>query len=380
MATDDVNGYQQDGFGLLPKNIANGRRSSTSQCYLRNPPANLKIEVNSLATRVLFEGRTATGVQFERRGETLDARALREVVLCAGAFNSPMLLMLSGVGSAAHLREYGIDVLQDLPGVGENLMDHPLTSLQVTCTQPVTLYKHLGLLSQAKAFLAWLLARRGPLANNHFDVVAFIRSKAGVRFPNLQIALFAIAVAEGSADFFSGHAFQLQLCNQRPLSRGYVRLSAADPRSKPRICFNLLEHTQDVEELLAGFRLSRELLEQPALAAYVDRDFIPGPHVQSDSELEAWMRETCHSSYHPCGTCRMGKDEMAVVDSECRVRGVERLRVADASIIPVIPSANLNCPTMMIGEKAADLIAGKNPLPPSELPFFTDPNWENSQR
>ena len=380
LSTDDVNGGQQDGFGLLPKNVANGRRSSTAQCYLRNPPANLTIETGCHVRNIVMDGRRAAGLRMVQNGQEVTVKANRELILSAGAFNSPMILMHSGIGPAAQLRDQGIEVLHDLPGVGENLMDHPLTSLQVACTQPVTLYKQLNLFSQAKGVVDWLLTRKGLLANNHFDAVGFVRTKAGVRFPNLQIALFQIAVAEGSADFVKEHAFQLQFANQRPQSRGYVRLASNDPFDAPRIRYNLLEHPEDVEELKAGFRLSRELVRQPSLAAFTGRELFPGAKVESDAELEAWLRETCHSSYHPCGTCKMGVDPMAVVDPECRVHGIEGLRVADASVMPVIPSANLNCPSMMIGEKAADMIAGKDPLPPSNLPYFSDPNWETSQR
>lgn len=380
LATDDVNGGQQDGFGLFPKNVAEGRRSSTAQCYLREAPENLTIATNAHARRVILDGRRATGIEYERHGTLTRAQASREVILSGGVFNSPMLLMQSGIGPAQHLQDIGIDVVHDLPGVGENLMDHPLTSVQVSCTQPVTLYKYLNLFSQAKGVFDWALLRKGLLANNHFDVVSFIRSKAGVQFPNLQVALFGIAVAEGSKDFVKRHAFQLQISNQRPLSRGHVRLRSADPRAKPVIQFNMLEHPNDIEELVDGIQLGREVLEQPSLTKYVDTELSPGKGVQNRSEISKWLRATCHSSYHPCGTCKMGVDEMAVVDPQCSVHGVQNLRVADASIMPIIPSANLNCPTMMIGEKAADIIAGKSPLPPSNLPFFTDPNWEMSQR
>lgn len=380
LQTDDVNGGQQDGFGLFPKNVAKGRRSSTAQCYLRNPPANLKIQTGCFARRIMTQDRRAKGVEYDRRGQRVTAVARREVVLCGGVFNSPMLLMQSGIGPAQHLRDLGLDVIHDLPGVGENLMDHPLTSIQVTCNEPVTLYKDLNLFSQAKGVVDWLLYRKGLLANNHFDVVSFIRSKSGVKFPNLQIALFDIAVAEGSKDFIQEHAFQLQISNQRPLSRGYVRLSSADPHAKPRIRLNMLEHPEDVAELVTGFHLGRELLQQPALAAFTGRELSPGTEVQTDEQIANWLRATCHSSYHPCGTCKMGTDELSVVDPQCRVRGIDNLRVADASIMPVIPSANLNCPTMMIGEKAADMIAGRHALPPENLPYFVDPNWDELQR
>lgn len=380
LTTDDVNGAQQDGFGLFPKNVACGRRSSVSYCYLRNAPRNLQIMAGCHATRIIMNERTATGVEFDRNGALMTASARGEVIVCCGVFNSPLLLMRSGIGPGAHLREHGISVLHDQPGVGENLQDHPLTAVQVSCKQPVTLYKHLNFVSQTKGMLDWLFRRRGLLANNHFDAVAFIRSKAGIRFPNLQIALLGIAVAEGSAEFMKQHAFQLQLSNQRPLSKGYVRLSSQDRHVAPRIRTNMLKHPDDLEELKVGFRLTRELLRQPAFSSYVGDEIFPGDGVQSDEDLENWIRDTCYSSYHPCGTCKMGVDEMAVVDPECRVHGINCLRVVDASIMPIIPSANLNCPTMMIGEKAADMIAGKQPLPSLDLPYFVDPHWKTAQR
>jgi len=378
--TDDVNGAQQDGFGYLPKNVAEGRRSSTAYCYLRNPPANLDIRTGCAVRDLIIEGTAAKGARYVQGGREVAAYARREVVLSAGAFNSPAILMHSGIGSAAHLREHGIEVVLDLPGVGENLMDHPLSSLQVRCTQPVTLYRHLNLLSQAKGAVEWALTRKGLLANNHFDAICFIRTAAGVRFPDMQIALFRIAAAEGSADFIREHAFQLQYTNQRPRSRGYVRLASGDPFAAPRIRYNMLEHPDDMRALKAGLRLSRELVRQPSLAAFAGEEIFPGPQLQDDSEIEDWLREKCHSSYHPSGTCRMGAGEMAVVDPECRVRGIDNLRVVDASVMPVIPSANLNCPAMMIGEKASDMILGKDPLPPSDLPYFSDPDWETAQR
>lgn len=380
LSTEDVNGFQQDGFGPFPMNVAGGRRSSTARCYLAGPKPNLKIETLCHARRILTDGKTATGLEYDRQGETVQARARREVIVSAGAFNSPLLLMHSGIGPAEHLREHDIDVRHDLPGVGQNLMDHPLTAVQVVCTKPVSLYRHLNIFSQAKGVLDWLIWRKGLLASNHFEAIGFIRSAAGVKFPNLQLALFAIAVAEGSKDFVRQHGFQIQFCNQRPLSRGWVKLGSPDPHAPPRIRFNMLEHADDVEELKAGFRLSRELLRQDALAEYAGEEMFPGRRMQSDGELEDYLRKHCHSSYHPSGTCRMGTGPMAVVDPECRVRGMEKLRVVDASIMPVIPSANLNCPTMMIGEKAADMIAGKQPLAPSNLPYFVDPFWETRQR
>ncbi len=380
LRTDDVNGGQQDGFGLLPKNIAEGRRSSTSRCYLRNSPKNLDIRTGCTARRLVFEDKSAKGVQFTQGGRSIVASARREVILSAGAINSPLILMHSGIGPAGELSEHGIPVLHELPGVGQNLMDHPLTSIQARCNRPITLHSHFNPLSIGKGVIDWVLTRKGLLADNHFDAVCFIRSRAGVRFPDLQIALFRIAVAEGSSDFLKEHAFQLQFTYQRPRSRGWVGLTSPDPLSPPRIRYNLLEHQNDVVRMIEGLWLSRELMVQPSFAVYVGEEIFPGADVHAFEDIEAWLRENCHSSYHPCGTCKMGNDKMAVVDSECRVHGIRSLRIVDASIMPTIPSANLNCPTMMIGEKASDLILGRKPLPPSNLPYFTDPNWKTAQR
>ena len=377
-ASDDVNGFQQDGFGLQPKNIADGRRQSTAACYLRRPPANLRIRTGCEVTRIRFADGRAAGVEYRRRGEGRRwlASAGREVILAAGAINSPLLLLRSGIGPAAELRALGIGVVRDAGGVGDNLMDHPLTSVQLCCRTPITLHRRLGPLSLLGAAVQWGLSRRGLLANNHFDVVAFLRSRAGIRFPDLQLGLVPVAVAEGRADFLRQHAFQLQLSLQRPRSRGRVWLD----RAGLRLRLNLLADGEDVATLRTGLCLARELLRQPALARHAGPELSPGDERQTDAELDAWLRATCHSSFHPCGTCRMGEDPAAVVDSACRVRGVRGLRVADASIMPRIPSANLNAPSMMIGEKAADLIAGRDPPPPSDLPVFVDPNWETAQR
>ncbi len=380
LQTDDVNGGQQDGFGLLPKNAANGWRSSTARCYLRSASSNLTIETGCHVQKLTIQNRSVKGVVYRRNEREVTVLAEKEVVLCAGAFNSPQILMLSGIGPAEHLRRQNIEIVHDLPGVGENLMDHPITSLQVKCTQPVTLFRHMNWLKITKEIVLWTLKRQGIMASNHFDAIAFVRSKAGVQYPDLQIALFQIAAAEGSSEFVKEHAFQLQFAQQRPVSRGYVKLASSNPFAAPRIRFNLLEHSEDVQVMLTGLRLSRELVQQPSLAEFTGEEIVPGIGVISDSDVESWLRKNCGSSYHPCGTCRMGVDQMAVVDHNCRVRGISNLRVADASIMPTIPSANLNCPTMMIGEKVADLIAGKKPLPMSELPFFTDPNWQTSQR
>ncbi|MDC0056801.1 choline dehydrogenase [Alphaproteobacteria bacterium] len=379
LSSKDVNGFQQDGFGLFPKNISYGLRSSTSQSYLQDPPSNLYIKTDCYVTQLILNGKKVLGVDYLQNNKNLKAYCNKEVILSAGAFNSPLILLRSGIGSSDQLKEHGIEVIHHLPGVGENLSDHPCTAIHVQCTKPITLYKHLNLFSMTKGFINWLLAKKGFLTSNHFDVVGFIRTNAGIRFPNLQVALFAIGAEEGSNNFAKEHRFQLQISTQRPLSRGWVRLRSKDPFADPKIKFNLLEHPNDVDELITGFNLTRELLKQPALSVYTGKEITPGKKIQTKQEFEVWLRENCNSSYHPNGTCKMGDDPMAVVDSECRVHGIDNLRVADASIMPTIPSCNLNCPTMMIGEKASDMIM-ENSMPKSNLSYYTDPNWEKYQR
>ena len=380
--TEDVNGYRQEGCGRFPMNAAGGVRWSSARAYLR--PArrrpNLGIRTGAHADRVIFEGRRAVALEFRRRGRRRRVRARREIILCAGAFNSPKLLMLSGIGPAGHLRELGIAVVQDLPGVGGNLMDHQISAIQMTGVRPLSLARHLGPGAQVAAAARWLLRRDGVLASNHFECGAFLRSAAGVRIPDLQLCLFPIAVAEGSKDFLREHGFQIQVSPQRSPSRGHVRLASSGPDDAPRIRFNYLESEQDRIAFRAGFRMAREILDQPAMRELGGRERLPGREVESDEALDAYVRDHVQSSYHPAGTCKMGRDPLAVVDPCCRVHGVEGLRVADASIMPTIPSCNLNCPSMMIGEKASDLIAGHAPLPPSNLPCYVDPQWRTRQR
>ena len=380
--SEDVNGYRQDGSGRFPMNAANGLRWSAARAYLygaRNR-TNLNVRCGAHVDRVEFEGRRAVAVAWRLGRVRHRVRAQREIVLSAGAFDSPKLLMLSGIGNGDELKTHGIPVVQELPGVGANLMDHPLTAIQVKCRQPVSLAGELGLAAMACGALRWLVHRDGLLASNHFECGAFIRSEAGVRFPDLQLYLFPIGVAEGSSDFMREHGFQVQISNQRSRSRGRVRLASADPDAAPRIRFDYLAAERDLVELRAGFRHAREILDQPALREYRGKETSPGSSSISDRDLDAFIRRNVVSSYHPCGTCRMGQDPMSVVDPECRVHGVEGLRVADASIMPLIPSCNLNCPTLMIGEKAAHLIAGQPPLPPSNLPYFVEPKWRTRQR
>ena len=380
--TEDVNGHRQEGYGYFPMNAAGGYRWSTARAYLRPAAgrANLTIRTRCHAERILLQGRRAAALVYRHRGRAEQVVVRREIVLSAGAFGSPQLLMLSGVGPAQHLRTHGIEPVVDLPGVGRNLQDHQISSIQMACKQPVSLASYLNPVSKIAAVARWLISRDGLLASNHFECGAFLRSAAGVAFPDIQLYLFPVAVAEGSKDFLTSHGFQVQVSPQRSLSRGSVELASADPHQAPVIRFNYLQSEQDLLAFRAGFRLAREILRQEALRDLVGEEISPGPEVESDEALDRFVRAAVTSSYHPSGSCRMGQDGGAVVDPECRVHGLDNLRVADASIMPVVPSCNLNCPTMMIGEKAADLIAGRDPPPPSNLPYWVDPEWRSRQR
>ena len=380
--TEDVNGYRQEGYGLFPMNAAEGLRWSTARAYLQ--PAkrrtNLTLRTGCHADRIAFERRRAAVLEYRHGNRQRRVRVRREIILSAGAFNSPQLLMLSGIGPADHLRAFDITVVQDLGGVGRNLMDHQISAIQMACAQPVSLARHLKPVSRIAALVDWLLRRDGLLVSNHFECGAFLRSEAGIKIPDIQLYLFPIAVAEGSKDFMREHGFQVQISPQRSPSRGSVQLTSSDPDAAPRISFNYLQSDRDLIAFRAGFRLAREILSQRAMKDLCGPELLPGAQVESDEALDAYVRGHVESSYPPAGTCKMGPDPLAVVDPQCRVCGVEGLRVADASIMPTIPSCNLNCPSIMIGEKAADLIAGHAPLPPSNLSYYVDPRWQTCQR
>ncbi len=382
--TADINGFCQEGFGRLDMTVHRGRRWSAANAYLK--PAlgrrNLALRTRTLATAILLEGRSATGVRYRRGGEEHVARARREVVLAAGPFNSPQLLKLSGIGPADELKQHGIALKHELPGVGENLQDHLEFYFQLECTQPVTLYSAQHPLAKALIGLTWLLRHDGLGATNHFECGGFIRSHAGVRHPDLQYHFLPLAMSYDGKTLAARHGFQAHVGPLRSRSRGRVRLASADPLVRPHLFFNYMSQPDDWQEMRAAVRLTREIFAQAPLAPYRGRELQPGSHVVSDREIDAFVRERAESAYHPCGTCRMGSpaDAMAVVDPETRVIGLARLRVADSSIMPSITSGNLNAPTVMIAEKAADHILGRAPLPPSEAPFHVAPDWEHAQR
>lgn len=380
--TADYNGYRQEGFCRMDMTVRDGVRASAANAYLKPvlDRPNLTLQMHALTTRVLLEGRRARGVEYRRGGKLRQARARREVILSASAFNSPKLLMLSGIGPAGHLAEHGIEVVHDLPGVGRNLQDHLEVWVQQECLKKITLNAWLNPLARAWIGARWLLTKSGLGASNQFESNGYIRSRPGLEYPDLQYHFLAGAIAYDGSSAVKGHGYQVHLGANKPTSRGWVKLKSADPAAAPELFFNYLSDEAERQAYRDGVRLTREIFAQPAFDDYRGREISPGPAVNTDAEIDAWVAETAETAYHPCGTCRMGTDEMAVVDQECRVRGVEGLRVVDSSVMPTITNGNINAPTLMIGERAADLILGRTPLPPTDVPAFVAPEWQTAQR
>ncbi len=381
--TDDYNGEKQEGFGPMEQTVWRGQRWSAADAYLKPSLRRPNVELRRcFVRRIEFDDRRAVGVEIERAGRIETLRASAEIILAASAINSPKILMLSGIGGAADLTAQGIDVLVDRAGVGHNLQDHLELYIQQACTQSITLYKYWNLWGKAWVGARWLLTRRGPGASNQFESAAFVRSRAGVRYPDIQYHFLPIAVRYDGKAAAEGHGFQAHVGPMRSMSRGAVSLRSADPKEPPRIRFNYMSEEQDWVDFRRCIRLTREIFAQTSFAPYRGREIQPGSHVQSDQELDGFIREHVESAYHPCGTCRMGNadDPMTVVDPECRVVGVERLRVADSSIFPRITNGNLNGPTIMVGEKAADLILGRSPLPRANLEPWINPRWQDADR
>ncbi|XOZ34125.1 choline dehydrogenase [Halomonadaceae bacterium KBTZ08] len=380
--TSDYNGYRQEGFCRMDMTVRDGVRASTANAYLK--PAlkrhNLQLEMHALTQRVIMDGQKAVGVEYKKHDQVVRVRARQEVILSASAFNSPKLLMLSGIGPADHLREHGIEVVRDLPGVGDNLQDHLEVWVQRRCTQKITLNGWLNPLAQGWIGARWLLTKTGLGASNQFESNGYIRSRAGRQYPDLQYHFLAGAIAYDGSSAVKGHGFQVHLGANKPYSRGRVWLRSADPADPPRMRFNYLAAEADKQAYRDGVRLTRELFAQPAFDPYRGEEVSPGRDVQSDDEIDDWVARSAETAYHPCGTCRMGEDDGAVVDPECRVRGVANLRVVDSSIMPTVTNGNINAPTIMIGEKAADHILGREPLPPSEAEAYFAPSWQAQQR
>jgi choline dehydrogenase len=382
--SEDVNGERQEGFGRLDMTVKDGVRWSAANAYLRPAMkrANVKVVTHALATQIVFDGRRAAGVRYAKGGAQFAAMARREIILSGGPINSPQLLKLSGIGPAQELQKFDIPVVHDLPGVGENLQDHLEFYFQVASREPITLYGHTGLLSRGLIGLQWLLRGQGYGATNHFETGGFIRSRAGVRYPDIQYHFLPLAVTYDGTGMASEHGYQAHVGPLRSQSRGWVRLKSPKAGDYPAIQFNYMSCEDDWREMRACVRLTREVFGQEAFDPYRGREIQPGADVVDDAAIDAFVRERVESAYHPSCTCKMGAkdDPMTVVDAQARVCGVEGLRVVDSSIMPSITSGNLNAPTIMIGEKAADLILGHAPLAASNAPYYEAPDWRTAQR
>ena len=382
--TQDYNGEQQEGFGPMEMTVWQGRRWSAANAYLKTAlkRPNLELRARCLVRRVLFRDKRAVGVEFERGGKVEQVKARRAVIIAASSINSPKILMLSGIGPAGQLRDKGIEVLADRPGVGENLQDHLELYLQMECKQPITLYKHLNLFSKAWIGAQWLFFKKGHGTTNHFESAAFVRSKAGVKYPDIQYHFLPVAIRYDGKAAAKAHGFQAHVGPMRSASRGWVRLRSSDPKERPEIQFNYMSKQQDWEDFRTCIRMTREIFGQPAMEPFAGREIQPGAEAESDEQLDHFIREEVESAYHPCGTCRMGAadDTEAVVDEQCRVIGVEGLYVADSSIFPQITNGNLNGPSILVGEKASDHILGREPLAPSNQKPWINPDWQTSQR
>ena len=382
--TQDYNGHQQEGFGSMEMTVHNGFRWSAANAYLRpaRKTRRVKLVTHAFVQKILLDGKKAVGVEY-RRGDTIyQARARLDVIIAASSINSPKLLQLSGIGPAQVLKAAGIPVVHDLQGVGENLHDHLEVYFQVKCKLPITLNSKLGLVSKGMIGAEWALLKSGLGSTNHFESCGFIRSRAGIEYPDIQYHFLPAAVRYDGKMAFNGHGFQAHVGPMRTKSRGFVRVKSSASEENPKILFNYMSHPDDWTEFRACIRLTREIFAQRALEPFRAEEIQPGSSVESDDDIDAFIRNHAESAYHPTGTCKMGAadDPLAVVDPECRVIGIENLRVADSSIMPLVTNGNLNAPTLMIGEKASDHILGRDPLPASNLEPWINPKWRESQR
>ena len=390
--TTDYNGSKQEGFGKMEQTIWRGQRWSAANAYLKPALSRKNLQLlRGECTRIIFADQTnnkrsekiqACGIEFEAYGRIQKITANKEVIISASSINSPKLLMLSGIGPGEHLREHNIPIVADRPGAGKNLQDHLELYVQQECTQPISLYSSLNLFSKARIGLQWLLFKSGEGATNHFESAAFVRSKAGVEYPDIQYHFLPVAIRYDGKAAAKSHGFQAHVGPMRSKSRGSIELNSAEYRTAPKIAFNYMSHEQDWMEFRHCIKLTRELFSQSAFDTLRGKEISPGSAVQSDQELDNYVREHAESAFHPCGTCKIGRsdDKMAVVDSECRVIGVDRLRVVDSSVFPSITNGNINGPTLMVAEKTADHILGDGMLPRSLQEPWINPNWASSDR
>jgi choline dehydrogenase len=373
--TDDVNGYRQEGFAAFDRNVHKGRRLSASRAYLHPVMGrpNLDVETFAFTTRILFEGSRAVGVEYARPGRgTRQARG-GEVILCGGAIGSPQLLQISGVGPADHLRGIGVDVVADLPGVGENLQDHLEVYVQHSSTQPVSMAPYFKMQNRPRVGLEWLLRKTGPGATNHFEAGGFVRSNEDVKWPNLMYHFLPIAIRyDGTVpEGGGGHGYQVHVGPMYSDVRGTLKAVSGDPRRHPALLFNYLSTENDRREWVEAVRVTRKILAAPAFAPYSGGEISPGPEVATDDQILDWVARDAETALHPSCTARMGTDELAVVDpTSMTVHGLDGLRVVDASVFPYVTNGNIYAPVMMVAEKAADLILGNTPLPPERVPFY----------
>ncbi|WP_236173781.1 choline dehydrogenase [Pseudomonas pseudonitroreducens] len=373
--TEDLNGYQQEGFGPMDRTVTpQGRRASTARGYLdqaRERP-NLTIVTHALTDRILFSGKRAIGATYLHGDDNAltEVRARREVLVCSGAIASPQLLQRSGVGPSALLRDLGIEVVHDLPGVGQNLQDHLEMYLQYACKQPVSLYPALQWWNQPQIGAEWMFLGTGLGASNQFEAGGFIRSRPEFEWPNIQYHFLPVAINYNGSNAVSEHGFQAHVGSMRSPSRGRINLTSRDPRKHPSILFNYMSCEQDWQEFRDAIRITREIMNQPALDPYRGREISPGLDKQSDADLDAFVREHAETAFHPSCSCKMGDDDMAVVDGEGRVHGMQGLRVIDASIMPLIITGNLNATTIMMAEKLADKVRGRPALPRSTADYY----------
>ncbi len=381
--TSDYNGIKQEGFGAMEQTVWKGRRWSAANAYLRpalkRPNVTL---VRCFAERVVIRDGRAVGVEIRQGEQRSTVTARREVIVAASSINTPKILMLSGIGPAAHLAEHGIDVVADRPGVGGNLQDHLEIYMQMESLKPVSLYKYYNWPARLAIGAQWLFLKKGLGTSNQFESAAFVRSRAGVEYPDIQYHFLPLAVRYDGKSAVKGHGFQAHVGPMRSPSRGRISLASSDPMDAPRILFNYMSTEQDWVDFRRCIRLTREIFDQDAFAPYAGREIQPGADLQSDDELDGFLREHVESAYHPSCTARMGRrdDPDAVVDPECRVIGVDGLRVADSSVFPQITNGNLNGPSIMVGEKASDHILGRAPLAAMNTGHWINPRWRESDR
>ena len=380
--TEDYNGFRQEGFGQKFMNVDKGIRASTGHAYLKKAKKrpNLTVVKHALVTKVLFDDKTATGVKCDIRGDIKKFTANKEVILCAGSIGTPQLLQVSGVGPRDVLEAASIEVIHESPGVGQNLQDHLEFNFQYRCKEPITLNSELGLFKKALIGARWLLFKTGLGRSNHFESCAFIRSKAGVKWPDIQYHFLPGAITYDGTVAFKGHGFQVHVGHNKPTSRGHVRVTSKDIKKHPDILFNYLETEEDKQGFRDCVRLTREIMSQAAMSRYRGEVIQPTDDVQDDDQIDAFVRDAVDSAYHPSCSCKMGIDPMSVVDPDLKVHGLSRLRIVDSSVFPTIPNGNLNAPTMMLAERGADLIKGSTIQPKHRASVYINEHWQTSQK